>query len=255
MGDPSAPTIRQERGSRCRADRIEATISDERPTIGRIARIGGLELLETEAEAASPVRGRLRGSLLYLRYKAFDPDGLLDRLLPYARPFFTRAFVVVSAALILTAFAVTLSEAGRIGQELRALLGVHSLALAWLTVLVVTAETTKGARNSVEVRVVAIAKDLGFMSNWSSFASKRTIRKLYQLDDDYPLKGVCDEIERFCRQSDIEVLSLLPTYLNEDAPSLCVSPFDQHPNAYGHALAADAIYEYIEPMIQVRGDE
>lgn len=78
---------------------------------------------------------------------------------------------------------------------------------------------------------------------------------LYQLDDDYPLKGVCDEIERFCRQSDIEVLSLLPTYLNEDAPSLWVSPFDQHPNAYGHALAADAIYEYIEPMIQVRGDE
>lgn len=78
---------------------------------------------------------------------------------------------------------------------------------------------------------------------------------LYELDDDYPFKGICEGIERFCRQSDIEVLSLLPTYLYEDGPSLWVSSHDQHPNARGHALAADAIYEYIEPMIRVRGDE
>lgn len=73
---------------------------------------------------------------------------------------------------------------------------------------------------------------------------------LYQLDDDYPLKGVCDEIERFCRENDIEVISLLPTYMHEDGPSLWVSPFNQHPNPRGHALAADAIYEFIQPMIR-----
>ncbi len=78
---------------------------------------------------------------------------------------------------------------------------------------------------------------------------------LYEFNDDYPLTGVCEEIERFCRQSDIEVLSLLPTYLHEDGPSLWVSLHNQHPNARGHALAADAIYEYIEPMIRVRGAE
>ncbi len=64
-----------------------------------IERLRRLGLLESEgAEAAHPAqrRGRIQGSLLYLRLKAFDPDRLFDRLLPKVRFFFTR-FPVLSA--------------------------------------------------------------------------------------------------------------------------------------------------------------
>jgi hypothetical protein len=73
---------------------------------------------------------------------------------------------------------------------------------------------------------------------------------LFQLDEDYPLKDVCDEIERFCRNQDIPVLSLLPTFMNKNAPSLWVSPFDPHPNERGHALAAEAIDGFLERLIR-----
>lgn len=45
----------------------------------------------------------------------------------------------------------------------------------------VTVETYQGARNTAEFIVAAIAKDVGFMSNWNFFASKESISKLYNL--------------------------------------------------------------------------
>ena len=50
--------------------------------------------------------------------------------------------------------------------------------------LTVTVETRSGARNTGEYRIVAIAKDIGFMSNFSMFATKPGVRKLYLHDDD-----------------------------------------------------------------------
>lgn len=50
--------------------------------------------------------------------------------------------------------------------------------------LTVTVETMGGARNTAEFKIVAVAKDIGFMSNWSFFTTKEGIRKLYQLDAD-----------------------------------------------------------------------
>lgn len=50
--------------------------------------------------------------------------------------------------------------------------------------LTVVAETLQGQRNSEEVTVVAIAKDIGFMSNFSVFLSKESLRRLYQLGSD-----------------------------------------------------------------------
>lgn len=51
-------------------------------------------------------------------------------------------------------------------------------------VLTVTAQTMSGVNNTGEVRVVAIAKDVGFMSNWNVFVPKRTLQELYRLDED-----------------------------------------------------------------------
>lgn len=48
-------------------------------------------------------------------------------------------------------------------------------------VVTVTVETFQGARNTGEFTIAAVAKDVGFLSNWSFFASKDSINKLYGL--------------------------------------------------------------------------
>lgn len=50
--------------------------------------------------------------------------------------------------------------------------------------LTITTETADGATNTTEVRIVAIGRDLGFMTNWSAFVSKDTLQDLYQLAPD-----------------------------------------------------------------------
>ena len=73
---------------------------------------------------------------------------------------------------------------------------------------------------------------------------------LIELDDDYPLKNVCDLVESFCRDHEIPVLSLLPTFMGHRASALWVSPIDQHPNETGHALAAEAIYGFLSQLMR-----
>lgn len=50
--------------------------------------------------------------------------------------------------------------------------------------LTVIIETLSGARNTVDVTVVAVAKDLGMMSSWSMFMPKETILDIYRLQPD-----------------------------------------------------------------------
>ena len=45
-------------------------------------------------------------------------------------------------------------------------------------------ESINGAVNTMDVRVVAVARDVGFMSNWSVFVPKNVIRNIYQLNED-----------------------------------------------------------------------
>lgn len=73
---------------------------------------------------------------------------------------------------------------------------------------------------------------------------------LIALQEDYPLQDVCDEIARFCRANEIPVHSLLPTFIGHKAAPLWVSPYDQHPNARGHAIAAEGLYPFVERMIR-----
>ena len=50
--------------------------------------------------------------------------------------------------------------------------------------LTITTETMDGRSNTGEARVIAIAKDVGMMTNWSLFVPKQTILDLYQLKED-----------------------------------------------------------------------
>jgi putative ABC transport system permease protein len=49
--------------------------------------------------------------------------------------------------------------------------------------LTISAPTLRGTNNTVDVRVVAIAKDMGMMSAWTTYVSTQTLRQLYQLRD------------------------------------------------------------------------
>jgi putative peptide zinc metalloprotease protein len=82
--------------------------------------------------------GRVRGNLLYLRLKAFDPDRLLDRLLPRVRFIFAPGFLVATAFLVLLATAVTVTNWFEISQGVRGLYRWDAFLIAWLTVLSVT---------------------------------------------------------------------------------------------------------------------
>jgi hypothetical protein len=75
---------------------------------------------------------------------------------------------------------------------------------------------------------------------------------LFELDEGYPLADVCAEVDRFAAEHGLTYLSLLPTFLGQDAPSLWVSALDQHPNERGHALAAGAIAEFLAPLVGAR---
>jgi putative ABC transport system permease protein len=50
--------------------------------------------------------------------------------------------------------------------------------------LTISAPTTRGTNNTIDVRVVAIAHSLGLLSNWSSFVPIDSLRALYQLNQD-----------------------------------------------------------------------
>jgi ABC-type lipoprotein release transport system permease subunit len=49
--------------------------------------------------------------------------------------------------------------------------------------LTLSAPTTRGANNTIDVRVVAIARDLGLLSMWNCFIPIQSLRALYQLND------------------------------------------------------------------------
>jgi putative peptide zinc metalloprotease protein len=77
-------------------------------------------------------RGRVRGSFLYVRLRAFDPDRLFARLLPRVRFFFTPYFIASGAVLILLAFPITFLNWNEILKEGSGLFRMQTFLLAWL---------------------------------------------------------------------------------------------------------------------------
>ena len=106
------------------------------PFVEQLRRSG---LLEVPGAPPARMRPRLfQGDLLWVRFKAFDPDRLLERLASRLRFFFTPWFVIGSAALILWALATVVVRRGEIASDLSRIWSFDSLLLAWITVLTVT---------------------------------------------------------------------------------------------------------------------
>jgi putative peptide zinc metalloprotease protein len=94
------------------------------------------------AEKAKPAgrQSRVSGSLLYLRFKAFDPSWLFERLIGRVRFFFTRAFLIFSAFVIAVAVAVAAANWTQYRQELPRLYHFSVVGIFMLlSFLVVTA--------------------------------------------------------------------------------------------------------------------
>jgi hypothetical protein len=105
-----------------------------------IQTLGRLGLLEKEGLDSGCVANNprtIRGSLLYLRFKAFDPDRLFNRLVTKLSFFFTPHFVVFSAALILLAIGITARNWEEIGRGIQSLYHFQALLFAWLIIFLV----------------------------------------------------------------------------------------------------------------------
>jgi putative peptide zinc metalloprotease protein len=94
-------------------------------------------LLHDPMAPPPPRQGFVRGTPLYLRFRAFDPDRLLDWLIGKVRFFFTPYFVVGSALLLMWAVITAITHRAAIMQDLERLWNFQSLFVAWLVILCV----------------------------------------------------------------------------------------------------------------------
>lgn len=72
---------------------------------------------------------------------------------------------------------------------------------------------------------------------------------LFDLEGEYPMLDAMGEIERFGVENGLPTLSLLPSFQGLDPPTLWVSPLDHHPNERAHAIAAEAIGEFVLELV------
>jgi multidrug resistance efflux pump len=114
-----------------------ATAADIAPFVEQLEKRGLLGAPPGGREARR--RRRVSGSILYLRFAAFNPDRLLGRLVGWTGFLFTPWFVGGAALLILFASAVAVGDGAAIGEDLAGLWRVESLALIWFTILGSTA--------------------------------------------------------------------------------------------------------------------
>jgi multidrug resistance efflux pump len=103
--------------------------------VNSLWRRGLLESPETRAAIEQKRRGRLRGSLLYLRLKAYDPDRHLDWLAAKVRFFFTPYFVVFSAVLILLALGTVFANSAELGRDIAGIFRIETIFTAWIVIL------------------------------------------------------------------------------------------------------------------------
>jgi hypothetical protein len=67
--------------------------------------------------------------------------------------------------------------------------------------------------------------------------------------DPYPFAQINRTLTRFARRNDVPVLDLLDAYRGMHGPDLWVSAYDQHPNARGHAIAAEAMVPFVRDLL------
>src|ERR1043166_9672205 len=119
-------------------DRLDSTVSPEvlDQFVGSLRRLGLLDSGEGEPRKVQR-RRFVRGNLLYLRFKAFDPDRVLSLLSTKLAFFFTPHFIIFAALVILFAITITVSNWTEITRDFGTLWRFDALPAAWMTVLVV----------------------------------------------------------------------------------------------------------------------
>jgi putative peptide zinc metalloprotease protein len=104
-----------------------------------LKRLGLLEADDATLDRPVARRRRTRGSALYLRLSAFDPDRLLDRLVGKVGFCFTPGFLVFSAAVIVLGLGIAVAEWSDITRDLERLWRVEMVLVAWLVIFAVSA--------------------------------------------------------------------------------------------------------------------
>jgi multidrug efflux pump subunit AcrA (membrane-fusion protein) len=99
--------------------------------VKRLDRLGLLERAGGAAAAARPAPARVGGNWLYLRFRAFDPDTLLNWLQPLVRWCFTPAFVGTALASIAFAGGLLVVNRSEIGAAMTSLISLQGLGVAW----------------------------------------------------------------------------------------------------------------------------
>jgi multidrug resistance efflux pump len=102
-----------------------------------IAKLRQNGLLESSRPRTPKVRRRFQGTLLYFRFKLFDPNELFTRLERKIRFFFTASFVAISALIILLAIATTAAHADELVQHLARLYRFAEIPVLLLTIFLV----------------------------------------------------------------------------------------------------------------------
>jgi lysophospholipase L1-like esterase len=78
---------------------------------------------------------------------------------------------------------------------------------------------------------------------------------MYELNDSYPFLSLHELVAARCRTEQIPCLDLLPAFKGQSYTDLWVHPADQHPNEKGHAIAADAIADFLIDDRLIEPDE
>jgi lysophospholipase L1-like esterase len=68
---------------------------------------------------------------------------------------------------------------------------------------------------------------------------------IVSLDETHPMTAAHRQVDAFCRAEAIPCLDLLPAFLGHSAARLSVSPVNNHMNAEGNRIAADAILGWL----------
>ena len=76
---------------------------------------------------------------------------------------------------------------------------------------------------------------------------------LVELNADYPFRNVVDLLTGYGEEIAVSTLDMLPSFMGLDASELWVSAADQHPNAAGHAVAAESLYPFVVELLESGG--
>jgi lysophospholipase L1-like esterase len=72
---------------------------------------------------------------------------------------------------------------------------------------------------------------------------------LADLSAPYAFQPAVDVLANYGKAQGLPTLSLLPAFMGKNGPDMWVSPYNQHPNAAGHKIAADAILPFLRKLV------